>query len=382
MASNQSNVTDNPPTSDTTIDWSSEFQSPAFLTGLRTALAGLVSPGVNLESHSTQLEHLGDALPSPPSTSTPATGISTVAQGMFTAPSFVTALTSSSVQGASSLTQIPSSEFVSPTAVPSVNSQFPNHPIPVQLGPEKAFSLGPGRAPIPAKLVSKILSHQYFELSELLPENLDEPISDTTSFAIEGSTIIPVSKSARPKKQNLDILSWVECFNSYVSVIATFQPHRARDLLAYMALIIRTAKRFGGRAWFNYDRAFRREAEVNNLQDWSIMRTDLYNFYTSALNCVPDALLFNSRHPNADFQNVTPRTEPSGSLNNTQLCISWNQRSCVSPRARCRFRHACNITGCGKSHRRIEHNASERREKRRISLERGGSCSRSRSQRQ
>ena len=54
MASNQSDVTDNPPASDTTIDWSSEFQSPAFLTGLRTALAGLVSPGVNLESHSTQ----------------------------------------------------------------------------------------------------------------------------------------------------------------------------------------------------------------------------------------------------------------------------------------------------------------------------------------
>ncbi len=79
MASNQSDVTDNPPASDTTIDWSSEFQSPAFLTGLRTAFAGLVSPGVNLESHSTQLEKLGDALPSRPGTSTPATGISTVA---------------------------------------------------------------------------------------------------------------------------------------------------------------------------------------------------------------------------------------------------------------------------------------------------------------
>ena len=177
-------------------------------------------------------------------------------------------------------------------------------------------------------------------------------------------------------------MSWVECFNSYVSVIATFQPHQARDLLAYMALIIRTAKRFGGRAWFNYDRAFRREAEVSSLRDWSVMRTDLYNFHTSALNCVPDALLFNSRRPNADFQNVTPRTEPSGSLNNTQLCISWNEGSCVSPRARCRFSHACNITGCGKSHRRVEHNASERREKRRISLERGGSRSRSRSRRQ
>ena len=124
-----------------------------------------------------------------------------MAQGTFTAPSFVTALTSSSVQDAGCLTQIPPLEFVSPTAVPSGNSQFPNHPTPVQLGPKKAFNLGPGRARIPAKLVPKILSHQYFELSELLPENLGEPISDTTSVAIEGSTIVPVSKSARPKKQ-------------------------------------------------------------------------------------------------------------------------------------------------------------------------------------
>ena len=99
---------------------------------------------------------------------------------------------------------------------------------------------------------------------------------------------MPVSRSSRERKTDLDILSWVECFNSYISVIATFRPHRARDLLAYMALIIRTAKRFGGKAWFHYDRAFRREAEVNNVQDWSVMRTDLYNFHTSAATRAPD----------------------------------------------------------------------------------------------
>ena len=64
----------------------------------------------------------------------------------------------------------------------------------------------------------KSFPNQYFELSELLPESLDEPISDTTSFAIEGSTIVPVSKSARPN-----------------------------PICAYMALILRTAKRFVAR---------------------------------------------------------------------------------------------------------------------------------------
>jgi hypothetical protein len=83
----------------------------------------------------------------------------------------------------------------------------------------------------------------------------------------------------------MDILLWVECFNSYVSVIITFRLHWAHNLLAYMALIIRTAKSFGGRAWSQYDRTFRCEVEVNNLQDWSVMRI----FHTAAIYRVPDA---------------------------------------------------------------------------------------------
>ena len=68
------------------------------------------------------------------------------------------------------------------------------------------------------------------------------------------SNIAPVAKPSRVRNSPLDVLDWVECFNSYTSIIATFHPHRARDLLAHMALIIRTAKRFGGKAWFHYDR--------------------------------------------------------------------------------------------------------------------------------
>jgi hypothetical protein len=57
-----------------------------------------------------------------------------------------------------------------------------------------------------------------------------------------------------------------------------------RSTRVYGAYYIRTAKRFDGRTWSQYDRAFRREAQVNNLQDWSVVRTDLYNFHTSAIN--------------------------------------------------------------------------------------------------
>ena len=63
------------------------------------------------------------------------------------------------------------------------------------LGSEKAFILGPGHAPIPANLVTQIVSHKYIELSELSPENLEEPHTEVMSFAIEGSAIVPCSKA-------------------------------------------------------------------------------------------------------------------------------------------------------------------------------------------
>jgi len=43
-------------------------------------------------------------------------------------------------------------------------------------------------------------------------------------------------------------------------------------------LNIQTAKKFPGRAWQNYDSAFRKEAAATGLKDWSKMHADLYKF--------------------------------------------------------------------------------------------------------
>lgn len=97
------------------------------------------------------------------------------------------------------------------------------------------------------------------DMVELVPENLEELRPVTPSFSIEGSTIIPSSKTnPRKVKEISDIMTWVEAFTSYISVMSAYFPHRARDLLAYMALVMRTEKRYGGSAWRHYDRAFRR----------------------------------------------------------------------------------------------------------------------------
>lgn len=46
-------------------------------------------------------------------------------------------------------------------------------------------------------------------------------------------------------------------------------PHRARDLLLYERLILRTSVHCGGDAWRNNGEAFRRNAAARDLSDWS-----------------------------------------------------------------------------------------------------------------
>ena len=105
--------------------------------------------------------------------------------------------------------------------------------------------------PIPAKLVMQILAYKFTEMADLLPDNLGNPINEIPSFLIKASSIVPMTNMPSRKKSDVhDILTWVECFNSYIVGITSFQPERARDLLAYMALIIRIAKQFPGQCWY------------------------------------------------------------------------------------------------------------------------------------
>ena len=255
MATNSSDMSETQPSATGASSAPATAFQSEFLSGpdRETTLAGMAN-------FTRQPDHLGYSIPSQPTTSSasaPASNLS-VSQGMF----YVSTTSGSVADESSSLLppQASLSVFDPTDDIPSGSvTPAPNIIRNRNLGPENTFSLGP----IPPMLVSRILSGAFIELSELLPQNFG---------------------SSRQRMSDLDILSWVECFNIYILVMTTFRPYRARDLLEYQALIIRTAKRFGGRAWSQYDRAFRREAEVNNLQDWSVVRTDLYNLHTSAIN--------------------------------------------------------------------------------------------------
>ena len=129
--------------------------------------------------------------------------------------------------------------------------------------------------------------------------------------------------NAQKKNAVIDTLTWVECFNSYTAVLTTYFLSRSRDLLAYMALIIRTAKRFRGKAWLDYDRAFCREAAATNLRDWSVMLPDLYNYHTAVVNQYE--LARNAPNGPNPTAKRSFRDEPQGKPSSNQFCISWNR---------------------------------------------------------
>ncbi|XP_065069605.1 echinoderm microtubule-associated protein-like 6 [Rhopilema esculentum] len=90
-----------------------------------------------------------------------------------------------------------------------------------------------------------------------------------------------------------DILVWLDAFSMYMTVICSAHPIRLHDLLKYQRNIIWIYRETEDTsAWWRYDIAFRRKAELRQIQDWSIIDRDLYGAASServreGFSCVP-----------------------------------------------------------------------------------------------
>ena len=133
------------------------------------------------------------------------------------------------------------------------------------------FVLSDGLAPVPAKLVARILRGEFVDMAELLHDNLE---AQRRGVIQESSTISGDIK--RGRREIPDLLSWVQCFGTYMAVVTSAQPTKSRELLAYQTLIVREARRCGGRGWLAYDTMFRQQAAGNLDVDWSKLNPTLY----------------------------------------------------------------------------------------------------------
>lgn len=88
-----------------------------------------------------------------------------------------------------------------------------------------------------------------------------------------------------------DILTWLDCYMLYVSIIGTVCPGRISSLTSYSRVILWIYKESKDvTAWWRYDKAYRRIASSQGETDWSYIDEEVFAGATSAkyretLNC-------------------------------------------------------------------------------------------------
>ena len=102
--------------------------------------------------------------------------------------------------------------------------------------------LSEGRPSIPAELLTRILKHQYVELSELLPEKIQEACLYSNSKRKKSPPITEFTK-------------WVLAFSTYGQELASQDPSLAPKQLVFVGSMARPAQDLPGGAWAAYERA-------------------------------------------------------------------------------------------------------------------------------
>lgn len=74
-----------------------------------------------------------------------------------------------------------------------------------------------------------------------------------------------------------EIFTWLQCYATHVAVLAQQEPTAVPELMAYMALTIRSNQDYEGLAWMHYDSAFMSHAALTGNRRWSTINSTLYN---------------------------------------------------------------------------------------------------------
>ena len=71
------------------------------------------------------------------------------------------------------------------------------------------------------------------------------------------------------KKPIRDVLTWVQCFNIYIAVMAKKYPDMVPEMLAYLLIVLRAQREYEEPAWHVYDEAFWDKAAGTGNRKWS-----------------------------------------------------------------------------------------------------------------
>ena len=104
------------------------------------------------------------------------------------------------------------------------------------------FLLGEGLPPIPAKLVVKIQKGDFVDMAKLLQDNIEAESRRSKKAGASTSN----KQLVQSWLEVPDILSWVQCFGIYTSIIVQTCLEKIQQLLAYQTTLLREARRCDG----------------------------------------------------------------------------------------------------------------------------------------
>ena len=130
---------------------------------------------------------------------------------------------------------------------------------------------------------------------------------------------------------------------------------------AYQTMIVREARRCGGKEWQAYDIMFRQQVVNNPTADRSVLNSSLHSTTKLGRTCLycletdhasDKCALAPTQPPNAEQgHNKGPdcddRIQGWERTGNRGTCFAWNDGKCTRPY--CRFNHVC--ATCGSGHR-------------------------------
>ena len=198
------------------------------------------------------------------------------------------------------------------------------------------FQLGETLPVVPSRIVARILRGDFVDMAELGEEHLELELRRAT----EGEEGKHTSKGRL--RTVPDLLTWAQCFCQYAGVVVMAHPSKARDLWAYLAMMLSGAHRSGGDWWRAYDSRFRQQ--LPSLEKAEFGKLDQALYTRSILVARAGG------GPAPPSQSLPEWQGPPGPKRKRSMaCFAWDDgRNCVS--TPCRFTHVC--FRCGGDHRK------------------------------
>ena len=193
------------------------------------------------------------------------------------------------------------------------------------------------------KMVAKIQSDEFVDMSELLPDRLGCP---KTGHTFEDQAI------PRPRRRYVStILEWIQCFGIYIAALTQKHPERIPDLLGYQQLIIEASLEYEGDNWLGYDRQFQLTAAATQNTAWGHIDQTLWSLAFSAkAKASRCKYCFSIIHTAAECawapEQLTsnPVTQPMllfSQRHPPPVCFKWNSAPGRCPVSGCRYNHIC-----------------------------------------